>query len=130
MTVVMGEPAAGVLFRLRATLRLLSAVHAGIRGNAWDTAFAGHGRSGSRRGYAAFSAQLVLPFVRGRLVRLIVTGVKGKLGPLPFEIDLQGRHPGGEIRFCQLQLATFLTVLRMPLQLSGSLLGLLFPTQR
>src|SRR6185437_2715128 len=75
MTVVTGGPPASALFRLRATFRLRSAVRPGIRRDTPDIAFAEHRRSGGWRVCAALPAQLTLPFVRGRLARLIITGI-------------------------------------------------------
>src|SRR6202521_1147527 len=129
-TVVTGASAAPVFVRLRATIRFLVVVLDGICGNAAGAALPGTGCRRTRRVRAAHSAQLVLPFARGRMTRLSVTGVKRQLSPLPVEIDLQGRYPGMNIGFGELQLTAFVTEFRVPLQLSGALLGLLFPAQR
>src|SRR4029077_16838613 len=93
-TVVTGASSAPVFVRLRATIRFLVAVLDGICGNAAATALPGTGCRRTRRIRAAHSAQLALPFARGRMTRLSVTGVKRQLSPLPVEIDLQGGYPG------------------------------------
>src|SRR5256886_14758327 len=127
-TVVTGASAVPAFVGLRATSRFLVAVLDGFCGNPAGAAFPGCRRI--RHVRAAHSAQLVLPFARGHVTRLSVTGVKRQRSPLPVEIELQSRDPGSDIRLGKLQLPALLTEFRVPLQLSGSLLGLLFPAQR
>src|SRR4029077_1907274 len=130
-TVLTAAPAAPAFVRLRAMPRHLVAVmFAGLCRNPGTAALAGHRCRRSRPVRAAHSAQLLLPFSRGLLPRLIVTAVTRQLSPRPVEVDLQGRDPGSEIRLGKLQLTALLLELRVPLLFSGSLFGLLYPAQR
>jgi hypothetical protein len=104
------------------------AVRAGFCRNARRTAFPGRGCRRNHSVRAALCAHVVLPFTRGYLTRLIIKGAARKLGPLPLEIELQRCDSGCDVRFGKLQLTTFMTVFRMLVQLSGSLLRFLFPT--
>jgi hypothetical protein len=51
------------------------------------------------------------------MTRFIVRGVKRQLSSLPVQIELQCRHPGGDIRFGKLQLAAFVIELGTSLPL-------------